>query len=463
MNEESKKKQLKRYELIAPLLNEGLDAGERRRLRARILESGGISERTLRRYVYDYRKRGYESLLDAPRKDKGKTRSIDPAIIDAAIELREELPSRSIRRIIEILEGEKRIMPGTVARTSLSRHLVARGYGAKHLRAVRNMGRPGSRFARGHRNSLWQADVKYGPFILEAGKKKRTYLLAIIDDATRAVMHAEFYGGQRLPILEDAFRKALLKYGKPSDILVDNGKIFISKWFRRACGRLGIRHIAAKPYSPKTKGKVEKFNQDVDRFMRELSLEPAKTLVELNRKYAVWLEEAYMNKPHAALTREERDIGGTLLRKQERTPRAAYTEDPAKVKYVSGIECREAFLWEETRTVDKSGCVSLQGLVFDVGVGLARTKADIRYDPFDTSVIEVWQGGKFVRKAEVLTIADRTPRRGLAALPPKAGVGKATHSRLLRVYEERNAKRDLGRNGALSFRGAEEKGDAGCD
>jgi transposase InsO family protein len=457
MDEERKKKQLVRYELIAPLLNEELCAGERRRLRARISESGGISERTLRRYVYDYRKRGYESLFDAPRADKGKPRTIDPAIIDAAILLREELPSRSVRRIIEILEGEKLIVPGTVARTSLSRHLVARGYGAKHLRTVKNAERPCRRFARAHRNSLWQADVKYGPFVLDDGKRKKTYLLAIIDDATRAVMHAEFYIGQRLPILEDAFRKALLKYGKPSDILVDNGKIFISKWFRRACGRLGIRHIAAKPYSPQTKGKIEKFNRDADVFLQELSLEPVKTLALLNRKYAVWLEEAYMNKPHSALTREVTGSEG-IPRKTERTPRQAYTEDPAKVTYVSGIECREAFLWEETRTVDKSGCISLQGLVFDVGAGLARTKADIRYDPFDTSIIEVWQGGKFVRRAETLTIREWTPRTGLTASPPKTKIGKATHSRLLRVYEERNAKRDLGRNGALSFRNAEEKG-----
>jgi len=36
-------------------------------------------------------------------------------------------------------------------------------------------------------------------------------------------MHAEFYSSQRLPILVDSFRKALLKFGKPTDVLVDNG------------------------------------------------------------------------------------------------------------------------------------------------------------------------------------------------------------------------------------------------
>ena len=82
-------------------------------------------------------------------------------------------------------------------------------------------------------------------------------MLTILDDKTRMIMHAEFYSNQRLPILEDSFRKALLKFGKPKEILVDNGKIFVSKWFKRACARFGIRHIAAKPYCAQTKGYVK--------------------------------------------------------------------------------------------------------------------------------------------------------------------------------------------------------------
>ena len=72
-------------------------------------------------------------------------------------------------------------------------------------------------------------------------------------------MHAEFYDNQRLPILEDCFRKSLLKFGKPIDVYVDQGKIFVSKWFRLACAYMGIRHIKAPPYSAKSKGYVKTF------------------------------------------------------------------------------------------------------------------------------------------------------------------------------------------------------------
>ena len=254
MGEYGNEKLIRRFEMIAPLLNEGMDAFERRRLRAKILESSGISERTLRRYVQIYKERGYKSLADIPRSDKGSTRAVPERAICEAVALRQELPSRSVGRLIEILEGEKIIKPGEVSRTSLNRHLIARGYGAAQLRAQGKAAMPASRFERKRRNALFQADVKYGPTFVVNGAKKKTYLLTLIDDHTRMIMHAEFYGNQRLPILEDCFRKALLKFGKPSDILVDNGKIFVSRWFRLACARLGVRHIAAKPNSAQTKG-----------------------------------------------------------------------------------------------------------------------------------------------------------------------------------------------------------------
>jgi len=455
MAENGNDKLIKRYEMIAPLLNENIDAFERRRLRAQILESSGLSERQLRRHVQHYREKGSRGLADIPRSDKGSLRTVPEVAVDEAVKLRQELPTRSVKRIIEILEGEKIIKPGEVPRTSLNTHLIARGYGAAQLRAEGKAAKPASRFERGRRNDLWQTDVKYGVPIVNNGRKKKTYLLSLVDDKTRMILHAEWYGNQRLPILEDCFRKGLLKFGKPVDILVDNGKIFVSKWFRLACARLGINHIAAKPFSAQTKGKCEKYHQRVDEFLRELSLEPVKTLADLNRKYAIFIEEGYIHEPHDALKIEERDPKtGELLGKRERTPYQAYTEDPAKVSYVSSIECRDAFLWEEQRTVDKTGCISFKGMSYDVGVALARRRVDVRFDPFDISLVEIWHEGKFQRKSEVLEIREFVPKQdGIPSTAPK----KPTHSRLLKLYEEKNREREKQRNGAISFRATREE------
>ena len=454
MEEDVSNKLIRRFETIAPLLNEHIDVFERRQLRAKILESSGLSKRTLRRHIQYYKEKGYKSLADIPRSDKGSFRTVPEKAVEEAVKLRQELPSRSVRRIIEILVGEKILKPGEVNRTSLNRHLIQRGYGAAQLRAEGKSAQPASRFERKRRNDLWQLDVKYGKRKVDSNgrkiKTKKTFLLSLIDDHTRMPMHAEWYENQRLPILEDCFRKALLKFGKPSATLVDHGKIFVSRWFRLACARLGVRHITAKPYTPQTKGKCEKYHQRVDEFLNEFALEPVQTLAEMNRKFSVYLDEGYIHDHHDALKIEERDPKtGELLNKRERTPYQAYTEDPAKVRYISSLECRDAFLWEEQRTVDKSGCISLKGVTFDVGVALARKRIDVRYDPFDISMVDVWHDGKFQRKAEKLYIPEFVPKKECS---PATVPVKPTHSRLLKVYEEKNKERVKQRNGALSFR-----------
>ena len=146
------------------------------------------------------------------------------------------------------------------------------------------------------RNTLWQSDVKYGPYLPDPDnpkKKFRTYLLAIIDDATRFVVHAEFYADQKLPILEHGLRKAILRNGAPKSIYVDNGKIYTSTWLQLACAKLNIRHLKAKPYNAEAKGKVERFNRTVESFLSELSLQKAQSLSELNCLFSAWLSEGY--------------------------------------------------------------------------------------------------------------------------------------------------------------------------
>jgi transposase InsO family protein len=451
MGESYDEKAVKRYEMVAPLLNEGLDSFERRHLCAQIQARYGISGRTLRRYVQRYKANGWKSLKDLPRKDKGELRTVRPEVIDEAVKLREELPTRSVRRILAILEGEKLIKPGEIPRTTLNRQLINRGMGALQLRAEGKRDvQPHRRFCRRDRNALWQSDIKYGPVLIQNGKKIKTYVITFIDDATRMVMCSEFYDNQRLPILEDCFRRALQKFGKPTDVYVDNGRVFVSKWFTRACACLGIRHLRAKPYHAASKGVVEKFNQYVDQFLDELQLEPAKTLSELNRKYRIWLEEGYTHKPHDALKKQAADGSDVFL-----TPYQAYNQNPGKVKYTSTIECREAFLWEELRTVDKAGCSKLFGTEYDAGVDMIGRKVDVRYDPFDIGIVEIWHGGVMKRRSEPLVMPEFLPSAQKQVRPaPKV---TATHSRLLKVYADKNRERDKQRNGAISFRDLNEE------
>ena len=242
-----------RFEMIAPLLAGGLCATEKRRVRQEIMETHGISERTLRRWLENYNKDGLKGLEPVGRPEAGTFKAIPGHILEFAMRYRQEVPERSVRSIITILEKEGHIKKGSVSRSTLTHNLLKLGHSTKQLR-IDSGTRAARRFVRKGRNTLWQSDVKFGPSVPDGkGGKRRTYLATFIDDATRVVCHSEFYLNHRVPILEDCFRKAMLKFGKPDAVYVDNGKEFISRWMRIGCARLGIRHIAARPYSPESK------------------------------------------------------------------------------------------------------------------------------------------------------------------------------------------------------------------
>ncbi|MCL1855805.1 MAG: DDE-type integrase/transposase/recombinase [Clostridia bacterium] len=429
-----------RYEMIAPLLADGLCAAEKRQIRLEIMEKHGISGRTLRRWQENYRKYGLKGLEPVERPEAGSFKAIPGEILELAMGYRKELPERSVRSIISLLEKEGHIKKGSVSRSTLTHNLLKLGHSTKQLRQESGA-HAARRFVRKGRNTLWQSDVKFGPSVPDGkGGMRRTYLATFIDDATRVVCHSEFYLNHRVPILEDCFRKAMLKFGKPDAVYVDNGKEFVSRWMRIGCARLGIRHITARPYSPESKGKVERFNGYVDAFMREAALVKLESLSHLNQLYRAWLEEAYQHKEHSGL--------------DGRTPMACFQRDEKSVRFATPEECYDAFLHEETRMVDKTGCFSLQGVTYEAGASFIRKKVDVRFDPFDLTVVEVWHGGAKQMDAKMLVVGEFTQTKH----PEKAAV-EIGRSRLLDAYAAANEKRRKNAAGVLTFSAKEDKND----
>ena len=434
---------LRRYRIIVPLLEEGLAESEKRDIRRLIQSQEGLSARTLRRYVAAWRKGGFDALLPEVRKDKGCSRAIGAEALELAASLRQELPGRSAERIRELLASEGY----RVARSTLERQLRQQGLSGREIRAERTSRSNGTsrRFNRVGRNTLWQADLKYGPYLPDPShpghkvrpQRMRTYLVAIIDDATRLVAHGEFYDNQRLPVLEDALRKAVIKCGAPDNLYVDNGKIFVSQWLRLACAKLRIRHLNTKPYSPEAKGKIERWNRTVDEFIQEAELEKPQTTEELNRLFRAWLSEGYNHREHSALA--------------GKTPAQAFTQDTKPLRFPSPEALREAFLWEKTPRVDKSGCISLCGLRYDVGVEYVRKQILVRYDPFDLSVVEVWYAGEKKKLVSPLVIGEYNRN---VKKPPEE-LERASQSRLLRLFATESKKRLKQQLGAFRLGGEE--------
>jgi len=245
-----------RVQLLAPLLAEGLDAAKAREIKARICAETGIYERTLRRYLAAYRTSGFAGLQPKGKGRQPSHETIAPEVLEQAILLRREVPGRSVSQLIQILEWERRIAPGSVKRSTLQERLAARGYSTRHLRMYAESGVAARRFQQRHRNRLWHSDIKYGPYlpIGPGGTRNQVFLVTFLDDATRFVLYGAFYPVMDKTIVEDCFRQAIQRFGVPESVYFDNGKQYRTKWMTRACSKLGIRLLFARPYSPESTG-----------------------------------------------------------------------------------------------------------------------------------------------------------------------------------------------------------------
>lgn len=432
---------VQRFQLISPLLTEGLDAGKTAQLKAQICEASGLSERTIRRYLSQYRTEGFEGLKPKGKSSQPKSKrgSIPEHLVEQAILLRREVPTRSVAQIIQILEWEGLAEPGQIKRSTLQDKLTERGYSSSQMRLYSQSSVAARRFQKRHRNQLWQSDIKYGPYlpIGPNGTKKQVYLVVMIDDATRFVLHGAFYPTLDSRIVEDTFRQAVQKYGAPEAVYFDNGKQYRTKWMSRTCSKLGTRLIYAKPYAAESKGKVEKFNRTVDSFLGEVALEKPNTLERINELFQVWLSECYQNKPHSALG-------------EKISPEIAYRADRKALRFIDPDVLTDAFLHCETRKVDKSGCISFMDQKYEVGLTFIGRKVDVIYDPSDLEELTIEYEGYTPWKAKKLVIGERAGKR--PTLPPHLQVEEANSSRLLKAAEQKHQERQIEQTPAVAFR-----------
>jgi len=404
-------------------------------LKNEICQQNGIHRRTLGRWLEAHQQHGFEGLKPADRSSD-KPGSIPEEIIAEAILLRREVPSRSIPQIIEVLELEGKAPVGLLKRTTLQDKLQERGYSARHMKMYRQSGLAARRFQRNERGELWHSDIKFGPYLTIDGQKKQIYLVSFLDDSTRYVVHGEFYDSLDQTIVEDCFRKAILKEGAPRRVYFDQGKQYRNKWMERACAILEIKLLFAKPYSPESTGKIERFNRTVESFMDEAALKYCKTLCDYNKFFDVWLAECYH-------TREHGSLNGA-------TPEIAYKSSKSPLRFVSPETIASAFMRVERRKVDKSGCVSFGGKKYEASVLLAGRTVDVAYDPNDLQTLTVEYDGDSWRVKE-LQIGEHTGPR--PKLPKSMLPGIPRTSRLLDEKEKQHANRQTVVRRAIRYDG----------
>ena len=443
---------LKRYQMIAPLLDEDLDEAKRRQLREEIAAKYEISKRSLYRYEAKYREDSFTGLRPMNR-EKRRSQALPEnwdEIVGEAIQLKREVPKRSVRQIIKILEIENYALPGVIKASTLQRYLYNAGLGVKQMKRYTEKRESSSRrFCRAHRMELLQGDIKYGPDIrLSDGRLIKTYLSSLIDDHSRFIVQSEFYDNQRQEVVEDTFHKAILKYGKCDSCYLDNGTQYTTKQLSTALARLGIRELHAKPRACQAKGKIEKFHQKVDQFIAEIRVAKVHSLEELNQKWKYFLEQDYQKEAHDGI-REYYESQGAQVPAEGISPYQEFMRDTRGLVFLDTVVVSEAFLHHETRRLDNAGCFSFSDVKYEASTALANAEVEIAFDPMNTETIKVLYKDMepvMAHRVRIDAFCDKTP-----ALPVGMTDKVPETSRFLDALEKRYKEDHNLMANALSF------------
>lgn len=448
--EHTEKVALFRYGLISDLLQPAPD--DSRKLYERLKEKAGksycipgsrrtsVAVETLRDWLGLYRAGGFDALKPRPRKDIGSARAIPTEVLDLLVSIKDAHRDWSVSMVIDAAKKENAVAREVALPVSTVHRVLSRA-GVMGKAPDEATTKDRRRFSYEHAGELWMSDVMHGPSVVVGNKRKqKTYLVGLLDDATRVVPYCGFALSENTAAFLPIFKSAVMRRGVPKRLYVDNGAVFRSHHLALVCAKLGVTLIHARPYMPQGKGKQERFFRTVRmRLLPTLTPGDTSSLEALNRRLWAWIEGEYHQTPHNGLD-------GT-------TPLDAWAMRSGDVR-VPGpeIDLREMFLFEQKRRVHKDRTVSLDGLLYEVDAALVGEVVVLRYDPSARGApVDVWHRGKKVHTARIVdAYANCFVKRnqGSKNVEPGAGAKIAPPALRMSDMDRRGTSDDKDKGGA---------------
>jgi transposase InsO family protein len=347
-----------------------------------------VAEETIRSWLKKYRAGGFDALLPKERKDKGKARRLPLEIADVLLAVKEDNLELTVPLVIKKARESGKI-PGDIRlpESTIYKLLARNGLTKKESSPDKDH----RRFSYQYAGDLWMSDVMHGPAIKNvSGRKRKTYLIAFIDDATRVIPYAAFAHSENTASFMEVFRQAILRRGIPQRLFVDNGSAFRSHHLSLVCAKLGITLIHARAYHAAAKGKIERWFRTIRlQFLPMLTKENMQSLASMNSALWLYIEIEYHRTRHRML---------------KETPLDCWANVGQRVRYPEpGVDLEDLFLFESKRKVQKDRTVSLNGMIYEIDAALVGETVTLRYNPAEQGkCIEVCHNNQFVQEAKLV-------------------------------------------------------------
>jgi transposase InsO family protein len=261
----------------------------------------GVCPRTVRKWIRRHHIEGLAGLADRSSRPHRLYQPTPQTIIERIEAVRRQrMPGKAIA-------AEVRVSPATVSR-------VLKRLGLNKLSAL-EPAKPVLRYEREHPGELIHIDIKkLGKFnhvghriTGDRGHRHSRgigweFVHVAIDDASR-IAFSKVMKNERQSCAIAFLRAAVAYYAslgvKVERVMTDNGPCYKAFAFRKACKRLGLRHIRTRPYTPQTNGKAERFIQTS---LREWAYARAyKSSRQRAAELPYWLHRYNWHRPHGSI------------------------------------------------------------------------------------------------------------------------------------------------------------------
>jgi transposase InsO family protein len=263
-------------------------------------QAAGVSVRTAYKWLKRYREQGLDGLHNRSSRPKHCPHATPADCSEKIIERRKcRHTYRQISRDLGVghstvarllrREGLNRLANLEPART-VQRYEYDQPGGLLHL-DIKKLGRfhrPGHRVTGNRRQDSVGAGWEYVHVAID--DHSRIAFSAICPDETAKSACAALLQAMRY------YASLGIHFQR---VLTDNGSCYRSKRFQRLCGRLKLKHLRTKPYTPRTNGKAERFIQTA---LHEWAYARQYASSDQRAEHlAVWLHQYNWHRPHASL------------------------------------------------------------------------------------------------------------------------------------------------------------------
>lgn len=328
-----------------------------------------VGASTIEKWHRYYKKDGFEGLFPQSRSDEGESRKLDEGLKNQIGFMISEHPRITAADIYRGLLANGSIHIGQVSVSTIERF----------VRRIRNKddaceGKDMRRYECPHINDVWYGDTCYGPYLSTPDGKKRVFVIALIDDASRFIVSADLFFNDSFENLMAVIKSAVSKFGRPKLFTFDNGSSYKNNQMELLAARIGSSVHYCAPFTPTSKSKIERWFATLRmQYFATIDMTAFHSLDEMRLHFAEYISR-YNQTIHSSLNGQ--------------TPQDRFFSEPEQIRRLSGDAIEKSFLLEVERRVSSDNVVKIGTIEYEVHYRYAKQKIRLRYAP-DMSVVYV--------------------------------------------------------------------------